>query len=283
MRRARTTFLALGGTLAALLLAVAAASAVGTARFRERYEAEKADLLRRGRAARPGAAAPPPLDPLPPPVRRYVERMRDAGVPAARVASLRQRGRLRTAADQPWMPFVSEQVYSMEPPGFVWLARAELAPLVHMVARDAFVDGRGHMLVRVLGLVTVADGRGPEIDRGAGLRYWGEILVFPEQALDPRLRWEPLDDHRARVTVEQDGLTLVADVEFDADGLPVAVVADRFRDVGGEGVLTRWSGHFRDWKELGGRPFPSAWESVWHLPEGELSVVQMEILAVETE
>jgi hypothetical protein len=87
----------------------------------------------------------------------------------------------------------------------------------------------------------------------------------------------------AEWTVEQDGLRLVAAVEFDAEGLPVAVVADRFRDVGGEGVLTRWSGHFRDWKELGGRPFPSAWESVWHLPEGELSVVQMEILAVETE
>jgi hypothetical protein len=283
VRRARKALVALGGTLVALVLAIAVASAIATARFRERYEAEKADLLRRGRGGSPGDAVPAARDPLPPPVVRYVERMRAAHVPAAKVAILRQRGGLRTAVDRPWMPFVAEQVYSMEPPAFVWLARAEIAPFVHLVARDAFVGGRGHMLVRLLGLLTVADARGAQIDRGAALRYWGEVLAFPERVLDPRLRWEPMDDRHARVTIEQDGLKLVAAVEFDADDLPVAVVAERFRDVGGEGVLTRWSGHFRAWKEIDGRPFPSRWESVWHLPEGEFSAVQMEILAVETE
>lgn len=282
MSRGRKALVAAGGALVALLLAVAAASAAGTARFRARYEVERDDLLRRGRAS-PAVVAPAARDPLPAPVRRYLDRMRAAGVQAAKVALLRQRGELRTAAEGPWMPFTSEQAYAMEPPGFVWLARAELAPFVHLVARDAFVDGRGHMLVRLLGLVTVADGRGPEIDQGAALRYWGEILAFPERALDPRVRWEPLDERRARMTIQREGPALVAEVEFDEDGLPATFTADRYREVGGEAAPVRWSGRLREWRELDGRPFPTRWEAIWHLPEGDLSVVRMEILSVATE
>lgn len=268
--------------LLALLVAVGVAAAIGTARVRARYEAEKAALLAGARAVAGREVLPAGLAALPPPVRAYVEGMRAAGVPAATAAILEQRGALRTAPDQPWMPFVAEQAYSMEPPGFVWLARARVAPLVHIVARDAFVGGRGSMLVRLLGLVTLADARGPELDLGAALRYWGETLAFPERLLDRRVRWEAVDDRHARMIVEHDGLSVAAVVAFDGDGRPAGVRANRFRDVAGRGVLTPWSGLFGEWKVIDGRPFPSRWEAVWHLPEGDFSAVQMEILRVET-
>ncbi len=266
----------------AVILAIALLSAVGTSGFRARYEAEKAELLRRARAAAPGVV-PAPSPTLPPPVRRYLEVARAEGRPLLRAAVVRQRGAIRTGAGKPWMPFDSEQVYSMEPPGFVWLARARAAPLVHIMARDAFVGGKGNMFIRLLGAVTVADARGPGIDQGAGLRYWSEAVLFPEMALDPHLRWEPLDDRRARMTVVQDDLTMPTVVEFDGDALPIATHAERYRDVGGRQVLTPWSGYSRDWKLVDGRLFPTRWESVWHLPEGDLEAVRMEILGVATE
>jgi hypothetical protein len=75
VRRARKTFLALGGTLAALLLAIAAASAVGTAaRARHGHVLVDAgvvpdyDLFVRGRY-RPLHASFPPVPPAEP-VRR---------------------------------------------------------------------------------------------------------------------------------------------------------------------------------------------------------------------
>jgi hypothetical protein len=83
------------------------------------------------------------------------------------------------------MPFEAEQVYSTEPPGFIWLAKARVAPPVHLMARDKFVDGKGNMLIRMLGLVTVADGRGPEMDQGAGLRYWSEVIALGADAGSP--------------------------------------------------------------------------------------------------
>lgn len=283
MDRVRRVLAVAAAALVALALALAIGARIGSARFRARFEAEKGALLARGRAAPPRRVDPSAVAALPAPVRRYVEVAGAAGRPAPRVALLTQRGELRAAPDRPWMPFESEQAYAFEPPGFVWLAEARLAPGVRMLARDAFVDGRGNMLVRLLGAFTVADAKGPELDQGAGLRHWGEILSFPEAVLDPRLRWEPIDDGRARVRVDPDGLRLEAVLEFGADGLPVAFHAQRFRDVNGVGVLTPWSGRFTEWKDFGGRRFPSRWEAIWHLEGGDFVAVRMEILSVRTE
>lgn len=276
--------LALAGLAATAAAASYGVSAVATRRFRTRYERDKAHLVARARSA-----APHPLDVaaaarLPLPVRKYAEAARSFAKPFLKVAVLRQKGGIRTAATKPWRPFESEQVYSLEPPGFLWLARARAAPFVSMLARDEFVGGKGNMLIRLLGAFTVVDARGSEIDQGAGLRYWGEIICFPEAALGPALRWEPIDDARARFSVAGWGPAVSAVVDFDASGFPVATHAERYRDVGGgKAVLTPWSGYSREWKAIDGRMFPTRWESVWHLPEGDFPAVRMEILRVRTE
>lgn len=263
----------------ALAAAAVIASAIGPAWFRSRYESEKAHLLR---GAKPLAAPAPESGALPEPVRRYLEVTKAAQRPPLTFAILKQRGALRIAAGKPWMPFESEQVYTLDPPGFVWLAKARAAPLVSMLARDEFVAGKGNMLVTLLGALTMADARGPEMDLGAGLRYWGEIIAFPEALRSRELRWAALDARRARLAIEQGDLRMAAVVEFGGDGLPVAVHADRYRDASGTQVLTPWSGRMEEWKPVDGRLFPTRWESVWHLPEGDLSVVRMQILAVQT-
>ena len=76
---------------------------------------------------------------------------------------------------------------------------------------------------------------------------------------------------------------MTALIEFNDDDLPSAVHAERYRDVDGKQVLTPWSGYTRDWKHVAERLFPMKWESVWHLPEGDLTAVRIEILELRTE
>lgn len=283
MRRSVRVGLVITGVVVAfLVLAVGAASALAGQRFRARYELEKAALLQKARSAPPLAGTGSVAEHLPPPVRRYLEVTRAEGKPSPKFAIVRQRGGLRTAADKPWMPFESEQVYSMEPPGFVWFARAKVAPGVHMLAKDKFVGVRGNMLITLEGLFTLADGVGPEMDQGAALRFWGEALAFPELVRSPYLRWEAMTDTQARVRIEQGELKLDAVIEYDEQGLPVSMHAQRYRDVNGKAVLTPWTGHSREWREMDGRLFPTRWESVWHLPEGDFPAVRMEILHIQT-
>ena len=238
--------------------------------MRALYEREKAELLAVARAPSWSRAA------LPAPLERYL----DAVQPDLHfeTAVVKQRGALRLAQGKPWMPFEAEQVYSLEPPAFVWFADARVAPLVHMLARDKFMGDRGHMLVKLFGMVTVANARGRYIDQGAALRYWGEIITFAESIRSPRLSWEAIDDHRVKLVADD----ITAVVEFDEDGFLSAVHAQRYRHDGGRSVLTPWSGILGDWQKLGGRMFPTRWESIWHLADGDFSAVKIDVLSVAT-
>lgn len=271
------------GVVAALALGAVAAATIGGNRIRARYDAEKADLLRQGRETRPTQVDTAAVAQLPAPVRRYLDVTHSLDRPGLRVAVLQQRGSLRSAADAPWMPFEAEQVYTMDPPGFVWLARAQMAGALSLWARDKFVGEKGEMLIRLLGFITVADAKGPTLDQGAGLRYWGEIIAFPEMVTHPDLQWEAIDERRARMQIKQGGLAMQADVEFDDAGYPITIRAERYRDVDGASILTPWSGHCRDWQDFGDRMFPTQWVSVWHTPEGDLEAVRIDVTGMTVE
>jgi len=253
-----------------------------TVGLQAQFEEEKAELIRLARSRPRNLSAASPTN-LPAPVRRYLEVADASRNDVTQGAILVQRGAIRTAPGKSWMPFTAEQVYAMEPPGFVWLAKARVAPFVWMTAKDRFIGGAGNMHIRLGDLVTVANAHGPEIDQGAGLRYWGEMLAFPDMVFSPRLRWESLDAHRARFTVRDSDPLVSAVATFSADGLPSATHAERYRDAGGgKRVLTLWSGLMKEWRMISGRRFPAVWESVWHLDTGDFLAVKMEILKVQT-
>jgi len=71
-RRIRMVFVIVAGVVVVLVFVLFVASAAGSNRFRAGYENEKADLLRRGRAAPSPAVDAASTAHLPPPGRREV-------------------------------------------------------------------------------------------------------------------------------------------------------------------------------------------------------------------
>lgn len=290
-----------GGAIAGLAVLAIATSVLTTRRLKQQFERDKVTLLSHGvggvggvdRVAgddRVSGAPDVPLQidaaavaALPAPVRRYLETTGATDRAPLRVAVLKQRGMLFSAPDAPGMPFSAEQVYAARPAAFVWFARATMAKVLPLYVRDRYVEGTGEMLVKLLGTIAVVDESGPTMDQGAALRFWGEMLAFPEFVRDPRLAWTAVDDRQARLVVHDPPLRLEALVEFAEDGRLYAVHAERFRDVQGTGVLTPWSGYMRDWRRIGDREFPATWESVWHLESGDLLAVTMTITDVHVE
>jgi len=264
-------------------VAIVVCSAIGAGRFQQAYDAEKSALLQRGTFTPAYSVDPAAVGELPAPVKRYLELSGALSAPPVRTVVLKQAGAIRTAAGKPWMAFEAEQVYSVEPPGFLWLARSRFAPFIDIWVRDKFVDGRGNMLVRLFGLFALVDADGPGIDQGAALRFWGEIIAFPSAVLSPHLAWHPVGANEARMLIAQGGLQLDARVEFTADGEPTAFHANRYRDVNGRQVLTPFSGFLTDWKVVDGKRIPAHWEAVWHLAEGDLTYVKIDVLAVRQE
>src|SRR5262249_43970269 len=154
------------GTIANAVILVAALVGAAYARFARRGDGEIEELL--AQAASPGGAvAAADLAPLPPPVRRWLEASGVVGRPRARTVRLEQRGAIRTKPDGAWMPARAVQVFTVEPPGFVWRVDATMMRAIPVAGRDRYAAGHGSMLIKAAKLVTVGDAADARIHQGS--------------------------------------------------------------------------------------------------------------------
>ena len=213
------------------------------------------------------------MDRLPEPVRRWLRWSGVVGTAIPASVWLRQTGELRLGNS--WHRFTAEETYTTDPPGFVWAATMPMAPGVTVIGRDRYADGEGSIKMRLLGSVPVANDSGPEMDRGALLRYLNEIMWFPAAALSPFIAWEPIDGSSARATITHGGASAPAEFTFDAEGRLTNMVAMRFdREAGRE---LPWSTPITDYGVFGGIRVPVAGEAVYARGEGDVPYIRLRV------
>lgn len=217
---------------------------------------------------------------LPEPVRRWLSRAGVVGKPRAQTVHLLQKGEMHASPEGAWFAVSAEQSFRADEPGFVWWMQGRMAKVLPLAGRDKLVSGEGEMHMTAGGLVDVALGRGPKIDQGALVRWLVEIIWFPSAALSPLLRWEPISEASAKVTIAHHGNTATATFRFEPDGRVLDVEAHRF--YGAEGTLERWGGRMTDWSRVREIEIPTRGDVVWHLAGGDFSFFRWEIVDVET-
>ena len=94
------------------------------------------------------------LQKLPDPVKKYLKYAGVVGKPIVQTVRLKQVGKIRKDAKQPWMNFDAKQYYSVNPPCFVWIAYMRIFGLPIVRVRDFYMEGRGNMLIKALSFFT---------------------------------------------------------------------------------------------------------------------------------
>ena len=267
------------GTMANVLLTVAVAVGAGTQTFHNANLRHARALLARASAAAPSIVRLEDIATLPQPVRRWLEASGAVGRPRARTVRLLQRGGLRTAPDQPYMPAQATQYFTVDEPGFVWAVDVTMLRVLPVVGRDTYIDGHGRMFIKAGGLITVADGMGPTFDHGTALRFLGEIIWFPSAAIAPYITWKAIDDRRAAATLAFNDVTASAVFEFDERGRFAGMTAQRYYN--GKSLET-WVIPVTEWKTIRGVEIPVRGGAVWKLAAGDFDYYQWEILDVDT-
>jgi hypothetical protein len=269
------------GTAANLILLVAIAVAWADARFQRTTAAAIETLLTRV-SAEPGAlVGAEEVAALPPPVARWLTASGVVDRPRVRTVHLHQRGQLRTAPDQPFMPAEAEQVFTTAEPGFVWAVRVTMASLVPVAGRDQYLGGRGRMSIRAASLIPLVSADGAEIDQGTLLRFLGEIVWFPSAALAPYIRWDAVDEQTARATMIYRGVTASALFTFDAAGRMVHLTARRYQGGGPGARLEDWSVIAHAWTRMGGVVVPSKGTVSWRTSGRDFDYYRWEITGIE--
>ncbi len=245
------------------------------------FRNEARELLQQGRQAQPVLITEAHLLALPEVVQRYLRYSQVVGKEPIRTVRLKQIGKMRQSAQQPWMKLDAEEYYSVNPPGFVWVGTIRKGGFPLVRARDRYLDGKGNMQIKLGTIFTIADATGAATDQAALMRYLNEMIWFPTAFLAPNVSFEPVDQTSAKVTLTDAGKHVTATMFFDEEGRPTDFVAPRYRAVSGTSELTTWSTPMTAYGEFGGFKLPVRAKAVWKLPEGDLEYIDVVIPAVD--
>lgn len=198
---------------------------------------------------------------LPAPVRRYFQVAFGDQVP--RVEAMVAWGRARANFGL-WMP-LRFRLYHR--PGYDFRREMEVTwfGLPVLKALDQYINGKG-----MTGPVGNAD-TGPEVDQGSNMILWAEATFYPSLLItDPRIRWEAIDDNRARLLfpfgAQQDELIF----HFDpVTGLVTRTAALRYQGTTGKKVP--WYAEIQEWQTVNGMKLPLTVAVVWENQRGPWS------------
>lgn len=262
-----------GGVLGLLVALIAAVGVLGAYRWRAATRRIHAAMTAADRRKPPAFPDRESRDRLPPPVRRYLNRvLGDCGRVIHQVR-MRQTGTFNMSeTGERWLPFSANQWVIVTAPTFDWDARIQAAPLVSVRVHDAYFRGEGLISATVLGLFPVVHIRDDEgAARGELMRFLAESPWYPTVLLPGGgVEWREIDDRSAEASLTEGKHTVRMTFAFDQDDLLSEVRAEsRERLVSGRVEATPWRGRFREYREHQGIWVPSAGEVAWVLPEGE--------------
>lgn len=127
------------------------------------------------------------------------------------------------------------------------------------VGNEYYLNGKSRLALP-MGL----SDEGPQIDQAANLSLWAEYAWLPAVLVtDPRVRWEPVDDHTAllKVPFGDEEQTFVA--RFDpASGRLRVLESMRYKD-SKSAAKTLWINESSNWQTLGGYEIPATGAVTW--------------------
>lgn len=191
---------------------------------------------------------------LPAPIQKWLHVAGVVGKPMLRNAYFKQQAWMKLDEKQAdWYDAFSEQFTTMNPPVFIWRVNMKMYPLVNVVGRDAYADGKGAMLIKPLGIFAAVDERGNEkIDQAAMHRFLAELAWVPSGVLNEYISWEEIDETSARATMEYKGITASGVFKFDENGDLKGFSAMRYRELDADAVPKTWEVDVVSTSEMGG-------------------------------
>lgn len=219
------------------------------------------------------------LEELPEIVGLWLENSGMTGIDKIKSVVFSQQSTLKTSPGGSWMPVEAVQYVRTDNLGYLWTATVEAAPYIYLAGRVKYVDGKGHMLIKLLSLIPVADSEGEEIDQGSLLRYLAEMVWYPGAARQPYVSWEEIDDTKAKATMSYGGITASGIFEFNKMGDPLRFEAERYYNRKEGATLETWVVDMEagSYKTFEGLRVPTRAKVTWKLTEGDFTWYKLEI------
>ncbi|PQJ80949.1 hypothetical protein BTO18_07290 [Polaribacter porphyrae] len=270
------------GTIANIIILIAIIIGYSSFNFKQKVKTEKISLFEGAQAKNQDIITDGEWIGLPPIVQKWLTKSGLIGKQRVSNVYLVQKLQLKLKPEQAnWNKGMTEQYFTVDPPAFNWNIKTEMNPLLNIVGRDKFVDGKGEMIIKLLSLIPVAGANNNEkVNQATLQRYLAEIVWFPSAALSKYIKWETIDDYSARATMEFKGTKGAGVFHFDQNGNFEKFVAMRYQDSNAI-KPTEWTVISTRTEERNGIKIPIECEASWKLEKGKWTWLKLKITDIQ--
>jgi len=254
------------GTIANIILLVAAFFSYQSWQMERAYRQDVAAGIARTAAIEAEPLTEQDLQPLPPPVQRYLRYVGAVGQPKVHsvkvVFDAQMRGR-----GQDWFSMAAEQHNFFDQAERLFFLDAKVKGLPAR-GYHRYQGQQASMNVKLLSTFPVAKASGPEMFESETVTMFNDMcFLAPSTLIDERIRWEAVDSTTARAQFTNQGTTISATLYFNEAGQLVNFSSDDRYDIN-EMKKYRFTTPLRDYQAINGYRLPNYGEAVWHYPEG---------------
>lgn len=210
---------------------------------------------------------------LPEPVQRYIRYTGSVGKPRISSVHVFFDTEMFQKPGDAGMKGPSEQYDRFDGPKRLFFMQTKMYGLPVQVLHD-FDRSTASMRVRIASLFDAVHIQSEELALGETVTILNDLCLFaPSWLTDPRLTWEPVDRDSARVVFVNGAHRVSAMLFFNAQGEITNFVSDDRAALQPDGSLKklRWSTPVENYRDFGGRRYPTFGQTVYRYPEGDFT------------
>jgi len=206
---------------------------------------------------------------LPQVVRKYITISGAVGKP--RVSNFRAEfeGGIRSKSSDPYMKLKSVQYNFFNSPTrlFYIVAKKMGIPAkgIHF-----YKNGKAIMRIKLLGLFTVVDAKGKEMDQGETVTVFNDMcFMAPASLIDNRITWNEIDEFTVEAKFTNGDITIGATLYFNENGELINFIStDRFETTDGKEYLNYpWLTPVDSYTDINGYHLPSKARLIYRKPQ----------------
>ncbi len=251
--------------------------------MKKTFKKEVKVALERQKDLHPGLITEEDLRPLPVIVQKYLRNCGVVGKSKVLNVRVEMEGKIRGNPGDPWMKLTSVQYNFFEPYTRIFYIKAKKMG-IPAVGLHLYKEETAFMLIKLAGLFTIADARGPEMDQGETVTVFNDMcFMAPGTLIDKNIKWEILDPTTVIAKFTNGKLSVGATLYFNEEGNLLNFISnDRFETTDGKVYKNYpWSTPVKDYSLFNGFKLPSSAEAIYHHPEGEFCYAQFTIKNIE--
>lgn len=257
------------GTIANIIILTAAIIGYISKSFEDEFRSDVKEALSVAKNYESDIITERDLQHLPAVVQKYLKYSGVLGKERLQNVRIEFEGELRSRKME-WFPFRSKQYNTFDPPTRSFFMYGDMMG-TSVPGYHSYKDGKASMLVKLFGLIPVADNKGELMNIAETVTVFNDMcLMAPASLVDKRVTWGSSDSTYADAIFTNNDISISARLLFNEIGQLTDFISDDRFDISGDTPMKfRFSTPVKDYKKIGGSNVMSYGEAVWHYPNGE--------------